>query len=69
MYSCNKVYCTEGTGSASYGVSESTSSGSTVTSWNRVVPVPVRRWPKPSQSSMIVTPARSAGTMTIATES
>lgn len=27
-----------------------------------VVPVPVRRWPKPAQSSAKRTPARSAGT-------
>ena len=58
-----------GTGSASYGLSLRISSAATATPVKVVVPVPVRRCPKPSQSSMIVTPARSAGTTTRATES
>ena len=36
-------------------------SGSTRTSTRRVVPVPVSRWPKPSQSSSTATPSRSIG--------
>jgi hypothetical protein len=69
MYSCNDAYCTVGTGSASYGVSLRTSSFDTATLVNTVVPVPVRRCPKPSQSSISRTPSRSTGTATVATES
>ncbi len=31
------------------------------TLFSRVAPVPVRRWPKPSQSSSIATPSRPTG--------
>jgi len=67
MNSCSDAYCTVGTGSASYGVSARTSLPDTATLVNTVVPV--RRCPKPSQSSMRRTPSRSAGTTTVATES
>jgi len=50
-------------------VSLRTSSFDTATLVNKVVPVPVRRCPKPSQSSISRTPSRSTGTATVATES
>lgn len=69
MYSCSDAYCTVGTGSASYGVSDRTSSADTTTSVNTVVPVPMAALTEGSQSSISRTPSRSAGTTTVATES
>jgi len=69
MYSRNDAYCTVGTGSASYGVSDRTSSADTATLVNTVVSVPMAALTEGSQSSISRTPSRSAGTTTVATES